>query len=202
VPEHWSDPKFGQARPDAPAVGVDWFDAYAYATWAEKRLPTEAEWERLASARRETTFPWGDHDPEDKTVNINNAYRGTQEVGQLPGDVSPEGVHDLGGNVSEWCFDYYDAEYYKKRGLQPVDPVREKPPEGAAGVGPLINDRVVRGGAWDLKLGAATVTRRHRFPPDTRRPNLGFRCVRSVDPELREFELDLPLRLIVDTPDE
>ncbi|MFQ5500677.1 MAG: SUMF1/EgtB/PvdO family nonheme iron enzyme [Phycisphaerae bacterium] len=198
-PGHWHDPNYGEARPDAPVVGVDWFSADAYARWAEKRLPTEAEWERAACAGRETIFPWGNEDPSRKAVNVDGAYRGTREVEQCPGDVTPEGVHDLGGNVMEWCRDYYDSQAYAKRETGAVDPVRLKPPAGVAGVGPLINDRVLRGGAWNLKLGSSRVTRRHRLPPDTRDTHVGFRCVRPLDPKLRAFDLSLPLQLVRET---
>jgi hypothetical protein len=86
-----------------PAVFIDWFDAYAYAKWKGRRLPSEQEWEKAARGDGGQRFPWG---PEDR-VGAANVYRGDPKQkfaapGSYPEDRSPYGVWDMAGNVSEW----------------------------------------------------------------------------------------------------
>jgi formylglycine-generating enzyme required for sulfatase activity len=86
-----------------PAVFVDWFDAYAYANWKGRRLPTEQEWEKAARGAGGQHYPWG---PDDRT-GAANVYRGDPKQkwtapGSFPEDRSPYGVLDMAGNVSEW----------------------------------------------------------------------------------------------------
>jgi hypothetical protein len=86
-----------------PAVFIDWFDAYAYAKWKGRRLPTEHEWEKAARGAGGQRYPWG---PDDR-VGAANIYRGDPKQkwaapGRYPDDRSPYGVLDMAGNVSEW----------------------------------------------------------------------------------------------------
>jgi hypothetical protein len=91
-------------NPNFPAVYLDWFDAYAFAKWQNRRLPSEVEWEKAGRGTDGRKYPWGDT----FMSGAANLYQGAREaaawseVGRYSGDTSPYGVHDLSGNVSEW----------------------------------------------------------------------------------------------------
>jgi hypothetical protein len=91
-------------NPNFPAVYLDWFDAYAFAKWQNRRLPTEVEWEKSGRGTDGRRYPWGD-EPKAGGANLYSGDQrtaGWSEVGQYSVDSSPYGVRDLAGNVSEW----------------------------------------------------------------------------------------------------
>jgi formylglycine-generating enzyme required for sulfatase activity len=99
-----TDLKGVRLNPNFPAVYLDWFDAYAFAKWQNRRLPSEMEWEKAGRGTDGRRYPWGD-EPKTGAANLYSGARGTAgwaEVGQYSADSSPYGVRDLGGNVSEW----------------------------------------------------------------------------------------------------
>ena len=171
-PPLWHNPRFN--APDFPVVRVTWRDAVAYATWAKKRLPTEAEWEYAARGNLTgKRYPTGD------TITQNNANFGgtggkdrwtwTSPVGSFP----PNGynLYDMAGNVWEWCFDEYNGDFYA------VSP-EHNPYFGRASAPDNENFRILRGGGWggraeDLRLA-------DRWYHLTSGSTIGFRCAKTV----------------------
>jgi len=181
-PRYWGTKRYRRVSPSAqhPVVYVDWFDATAYAAWAGKRLPTECEFERAAgwsaSKKRKRLYPWGDRGPGAKGLFLAN-YRAelgagldgfvfSAPVGSFTKGATPDGILDLGGNVAEWCQDWYFPSYREHQGRDPKGP--------ATGI-----DRVLRGGSYESPAGDLRSTRRLFVPPELRQPFIGFRCVRK-----------------------
>jgi formylglycine-generating enzyme required for sulfatase activity len=137
---------------DTPVFGVDWYDAYAYASWRAKRLPTEEEWEEAARGTDGRLFPWGN---SFDVMRCNNSQYPQPvkraEVYAYPGDISPFGIVGMAGNVSEWT-----------------------------GSTPTRETAVIRGGSWDE--GAVMLTNRViDHPRQYRASDLGFRCAADKD---------------------
>ena len=144
-PAYWRDARFN--HPSHPVVGVSWDDAMAYAQWAAKRLPTEAEWENAARGGLvKKRYPWGDRwPPPPNTGNFRDAsiedytdsYGYTSPVGHF--NPNGYGVCDMVGNVVEWCLDVYAEAYY---GASPQQNPLNSPEQDVRVL------RVVRGGGW------------------------------------------------------
>lgn len=151
---------------DRPVVQVSWNDAYAFAAWAKKRLPTEAEWERMARGTARGLYPWGDEPPQGRACIGRTPVEGPGPVGQFsPNDL---GVKDVLGNVREWCSDWYAADYYR------TTAANENP------IGPSNgNMRVVRGGSFVSPIEDVALPARRKEFPSGAASDLGFRCARD-----------------------
>jgi formylglycine-generating enzyme required for sulfatase activity len=183
----WRHPEGQQSdlagRDQHPVVHVSWNDAIAYCAWRGARLPTEAEWEYAARGGREgCAFPWGD-ELEPGGEHRMNVFQGTFPhantvadgyAGTAPVDSYPPngyGLHNMTGNVWEWCADWYEPAYYRR---SPTHNPRG-PQHGTL--------RVMRGGSY---LCHASYCRRYRVSarsssePDSSTGNLGFRVAADL----------------------
>ena len=186
--KHWNNNDYPSGEGNYPVVYVNWYAAVAYAKWVDKRLPTEAEWEKAARGRlRGKKYPWGDAGDAIDASKAN--YRGdpgkTTPVGTYPR--SDHGLYDMAGNVREWCLDEYNLGFYADS--PPLNPI-----SGADSVTEIvdnftnlhIDDRVIRGGSWNSDVWDVRSANRSKLSPTGTSSDVGFRCVRTVTPLKRE----------------
>ena len=191
APEHWDDAQYNQ--PDQPVVGVNWNDVARYTQWANKSLPTEAEWEKAARGGLVgKRYVWGDSSSPpagagnlaDETAKrefpgwkifegYDDGYARTAPVGSF----SPNGygLHDMEGNVWEWCMDEYNSSFY-------TTSPRNNPVAGGPrgfqhdNVRGVVGHRPLRGGSWfDFPFDVPVAHRRNYNTVDTQNFK-GFRC--------------------------
>lgn len=183
-----------EGKEDHPVVHISWYDANAYAKWAGKRLPTEAEWEFAAyGGQKNIKYVWGNEEFSEDTPQANlwqgrfpyeshksDGYMGTTEVKKFK--PNGYGLYDMAGNVWQWCSDLYNGYYYqeeskKKLSIDPLGPLKSYDPNE-----PFALKRVHRGGSFMCHKSYCKgyrITARMKTSPDTSLNHLGFRCVKS-----------------------
>lgn len=175
----WHRRRFGRVEPvpfDEPVVHVSCHEADAYAAWAGRRLPTEVEWEKAARhdpvSGRTRRFPWGDTEPTAEHANLGQRHLQPAPVGAYPAGASPLGVHQLIGDVWEWC----DSGWHPYPGFE-VFPYPEYSEVFFGG-----DYRVLRGGSFATDAAVARATFRNWDHPVRRQIFSGFRTARDARP--------------------
>jgi formylglycine-generating enzyme required for sulfatase activity len=169
----------GFNHPNQPMVGVNWFQANEFCKWRNKRLPTEAEWEKAARGEKGEIYPWGnDIATCEKAIIKENGIEGcgkktTWDVGSRP--AYRYGLYDIAGNSWEWINDWY-SENYEKCGDACLKSNPKGPCNGELNC-PGYNKKVLRGGSWWWEGEFANgYNRRAHFPDNKPFHHIGFRC--------------------------
>ena len=183
--EHWIGGSYPFFKKDHPVTNITWHAAVAYASWAGKRLPTEAEWEKAARGGLiDKKYPWG-NEITARNANHNYLLGDTRDVGTYA--PNGYGLYDVAGNVWEFCLDAADTEFYKRSPFKnPLAGVTgnllSNRHEITTDVKKVETDRIIRGGSCYSEPDAVQVSIRAGVKPNSALGSLGFRCVKDISP--------------------
>lgn len=167
-PKFWRNAEFN--GPKQPVIGITWAEANAYAVWAGKQLPSEAQWEFAARGKENRKYPWGNLEPDPTRCNYGDYLNMPSIITMHEEGDSAEGIHDLAGNVYEWTQDCFLPYNPAKRG---------------AAITTGSPRRVVRGGSWHSSINDLRCSHRKGLFAESQLTTVGFRCVLPVQPMVK-----------------
>jgi len=152
-----------------PVVYINWQEAVQYCTWVNRRLPTEAEWEKAARGTDGRSYPWGNEEPNSKLANYQDNIGTPLPVDRYPLGASPYGVLNMAGNVREWLADWYNGSTYQEdHSVNPLGP--------ETGI-----ERSMRGGHFSDTMRRITTYNRFKHEPESAGLGRGFRCAADAE---------------------